>query len=466
MKMLNIDDTIAAVSTAAVPVGAVGRSIIRVCGPDTFAVLSKLLTTPQPIQKNRIIPCIVHVDNDLDIDGTLYAFFQPHSYTGQDLAELHLDACGAVVEAVLNKLYQHVRPASPGEFTQRAFLNGKMDLTQAEAVAEIVTAANTTQLAAAEQLLKGRFSDSIAKLRGQIIELLGLLEAGLDFSEEDIEFITREKALDRVRSFEAVLSDLLNDSIRCERIIDLDSVGLAGVPNAGKSRLLNALLGTQRSIVSDTEATTRDVLTGILTLDHLDCVLFDCAGLLNEQQQDTLVNQLSHQASLTALNSTAVVLFCIDAGKDDIANDVQMRKQIIAEPVLYVLTKIDTVTPAVLEQRLSTLQAVFDAEFIPTSAATGAGLEALKDQIRNKLLQLRRGDREHEDRLTINQRHEQRLAEAIKLLNESAESIAANTAEIAAMLLRQAYDLLGTLESEDISETILDSIFSRFCIGK
>ncbi|MHC5173709.1 MAG: GTPase, partial [Planctomycetota bacterium] len=305
-----------------------------------------------------------------------------------------------------------------------------------------------------------------AKLRAQIIELLGLLEAGLDFSEEDIEFITREQALDRVRSFEAALSGLLNDSIRCERIIDLDSVGLAGVPNAGKSRLLNALLGTQRSIVSDTEATTRDVLTGILTLDHLDCVLFDCAGLLNEQQQDTLVNQLSHQASLTALNSTAVVLFCIDAGKEDIANDVQMRKQIIAEPVLYVLTKIDTVTPAVLEQRLSTLQAVFDAEFIPTSAATGDGLEALKDQIRNRLLQLRRGDREHEDRLTINQRHEQRLAEAIKLLNESAESIAANTAEIAAMLLRQAYDLLGTLESEDISETILDSIFSRFCIGK
>ena len=204
---MNIDDTIAAVSTATVSVGATGRSIIRICGPDTFSVLPKILTMPQPPQKNRISRCVIHVDDDLDIDGFLYAFFQPHSYTGQDLAELHLDVCGAVVETVLEKLYQYVRPAAPGEFTQRAFLNGKMDLTQAEAVAEIVSAANTTQLAAAEQLLKGRFSDTISKLREQIIGLLGLLEAGLDFSEEDIEFVTQDEALDKVHSFETVLSE-------------------------------------------------------------------------------------------------------------------------------------------------------------------------------------------------------------------------------------------------------------------
>ena len=151
--MPKIDDTIAAVSTAAVPAGAVGRSIIRISGPDAFAVLSKILTPSRPIQKNHISPCVVHVDDDLDVDGALYTFFQPHSYTGEDLAELHLDACGAVIEAVLKKLYQFVRPARPGEFTQRAYLNGKLDLTQAEAVAEIVSAANTTQLDAAEQLL-------------------------------------------------------------------------------------------------------------------------------------------------------------------------------------------------------------------------------------------------------------------------------------------------------------------------
>ena len=461
-----MDDTIAAVSSAAVPAGAVARSIIRISGPDAFSVLSKILTPSQPIQKNHINSCLVHVDDGLDIDGTLYAFFQPHSYTGEDLAELHLGACGAVVEAVLKKLYRFVRPARPGEFTQRAYLNGKMDLTQAEAVAEIVSAANTTQLDAAEQLLKGRFSDTIAKLREQIVELLGLLEAGLDFSEEDIEFISQDQALDRIESFRDTLSGLLQNSIRCERLIDLDSVGLAGVPNAGKSSLLNALLGTQRSIVSDVEATTRDVLTGVLNLDHLDCVLFDCAGLLNEQQQDTLINQLSHEASVAALNKAAMVLFCVDANKKDTAADMQMRQQITAESIIYVLTKIDAVADEHLQQKHTVLKEIFGAEFIQTSSETGAGLDTLKKQIREKLLQLRHGDREHEDRLTINQRHQQKLTEATALLHDAAEEVEMNSTEVAAMLLRQAYEHLGMLESENISETILDGIFSRFCIGK
>jgi len=464
--MLYIDDTIAAVSTAAVPAGAVGRSIIRVSGAQTFEVLSKLVSTPQPPRKNRISLCSVHVDSDLDIDGTLYSFFHPHSYTGEDLAELHLDTCPAVVEAVLERLYQHVRPARPGEFTQRAYLNGKMDLTQAEAVAEIVSAANTTQLAAAEQLLKGRFSDTIAKLREHILDLMALLEAGLDFSEEDIEFITQDQALSRVQAFKETLSGLMNNSIRCERIIDLDAVGLAGLPNAGKSSLLNALLGTQRSIVSDTQATTRDILTGILQLDHLDCVLFDCAGLLNAQQQSTLINQLSHEASLAALNKAAVVLFCVDASKGEIAANIAMRQPITAESVIYIATKIDSVTPDILKQRVSTLNDAFNAEFIATSSTTGTGLENLKSTIRKALLHQRQGDREHQDRLTLNQRHEQTLSDTIKLLAESADEIKANAAEIAAMLLRQAYERLGGLETEAVSETILDSIFSRFCIGK
>ncbi|MFZ9033670.1 MAG: tRNA modification GTPase [Anaerohalosphaeraceae bacterium] len=464
--MFRIDDTIAAVSTATVPVGAAGRNIIRVCGPDTFTVLSKIVTAAQPIPKNRISRCLVHVDDQLDIDGLLYAFFQPHSYTGQDLAELHLDACGAVIAAVLEKLYQYVRPAAAGEFTQRAFLNGKMDLTQAEAVAEIVSAANTTQLAAAERLLHGRFSDTIAMLRTRIIELLGRLEAGLDFSEEDIVFISTEDSLKEVDAIRQQLLGLLEGSVRCERIIDMDSVGLAGVPNAGKSRLLNTLLGHSRSIVSDTEATTRDVLTGLLKLENIDCVLFDCAGLLNESQQDAQINQLSHEASLAALNTAAVILFCVDAGKQDLEAEKQMRRQIAAETVLYVMTKIDTVTPEQLAQQQATLGSLFGGEFILTSAVTQEGLESLKKQIQAQLLRRHSAEREYESRHMINQRHERKLTEVIQLLGESAHEIKGNSTEVTAMLLRQVYGLLGGLETEDISETILDDIFSRFCIGK
>ncbi|MHC5083360.1 MAG: GTPase, partial [Planctomycetota bacterium] len=342
----------------------------------------------------------------------------------------------------------------------------KIDLTQAEAVAEIVSAANTGQLAAAERLLHGRFSDTIGIIRERIVDLMGHLEAGLDFSEEDIEFISKDDALVQIHRLKSELTDLLEGSIRCERMIDLDSVGLAGVPNAGKSSLLNALLGTQRSIVSDTEATTRDVLTGVLSLDQLDCVLFDCAGLLAEDKQTELVDQLSHQASLTALNTAAVVMFCVDLSRSDITADLQMHQQIDSSSVIFIATKSDCLDQSIVAKNLHKLSQAFGNEFLLTSTQTGQGLGALKSRIQEALIALRAGDAEHADRLTINQRHQQRLTEAVKTLGESADEITGDSAEIAVMLLRQTYELLGTLERENVSETVLDRIFSQFCIGK
>ena len=464
--MLNMDDTIAAVSSASVPVGTVGRRIIRICGPDTYQVISQSVSTSSSIQKNAITPCRIHVDEELSVDGLLYAFYHPHSYTGQDLAELHLDVCSAVVEAILKRIYLHARPAAPGEFTQRAFLNGKLDLTQAEAVAEIVSSANSVQLAAAQRLLHGRFSEVIGHLRAQLVELIGNLEAGLDFSEEDIEFVSTDVASATIKHIEQSLTDLLEGSIRCERMIDLDSVGLAGLSNAGKSSLLNALLGKSRSIISQTEATTRDVLTGVLKLRTLDCVLFDCAGLLTPEKQTTLIDQLSHQASLTALNKAAVVLFCVDLTQADISLDIQMRNQITAKMVIYVATKADLLSKAESIHRMADLEKWFGEPFVPTSSQTGEGLETIKGRVEAELTALRAGDRDRQDRLTINERHEQRLKEAVKVLAESADEIGAESIEVAAMLLRQAYELLGGLERENISETILDHIFSQFCIGK
>ncbi len=464
--MLNMDDTIAAVSSASVPIGTAGRSIIRLSGPETYRILSGCVTPVLPIEKNTAVPCTVHVDRDLSVDGVLYTFYQPHSYTGQDLAELHLDACSAVVEAVLQRIYAAARPAGPGEFTQRAFLNGKLDLTQAEAVSEIVSSGNRVQLAAAQRLLHGRFSQVIARLRRQLIELVGYLEAGLDFSEEDIEFISADAAVKTVERIGRELADLLEGSIRCERMIDLDAVGLAGLPNAGKSSLLNALLGQSRSIVSDTEATTRDVLTGLLELEHTDCVLFDCAGLLAPEKQAALIDRLSHQVSLAALSEAAIVLFCVDLTRTDHTADGRMRNEIPGGTMIYAATKADLLDEKEAQLRLTALEKQFKVPFILCSARSGQGLGAIKRRIETVLTALRSGDADHQDRLTINQRHEQRLLEAVKVLGESADEIRTQSTEVAAMLLRQAYELLGGLERENISETVLEHIFSRFCIGK
>jgi tRNA modification GTPase len=464
--MININDTIGAVSTSAIPVGSAGRTIIRLSGPGAFSTVQDLLTEPLGLAGSRVVDCKLCVSKGLAVNGRLYSFIAPASYTGQDLCEIHIEAGAAIVKALLNRIYKQVRPAGPGEFTQRAYLNGKLDLTQAEAVAQIVSGANAAQLQAAQVLLQGRFTETIHHVREGLLDLLGRLEAGLDFSEEAIEFVTRQDAGAIVKALRQRLSDLLASSVECERMIDLDAVGLAGLPNAGKSSLLNALLGRVRSIVSQTEATTRDVLTGVLALESTDCVVFDCAGLLNEARQQTLVDRMAHQASVEALRQAALVVFCVDSTKTDTAEDAEMLRRIGAESVIHVATKADRVSAAESAATLARLNDTFAAQFLAVSAQSGQGLETLKKTIQLRLLTLRAGDAEHQDRLTINERHRLRLQEAVDTLAECAAEIDAESTEIAAMLLRQAVETLGGLERENIDETILDRIFSRFCIGK
>lgn len=464
--MVNTNDTIAAVSSSAISVGSAGRTIVRLSGPEAFSAVQELLNEPVGLVKSRIVDCKLCLDSDLAVDAKLYCFFAGASYTGQDLCEIHVQAAPAIVKAVLGRLFSRVRPAEPGEFTQRAYLNGRLDLTQAEAVAQIVSSANSAQLQAAQVLLQGRFTQTIRQVREELLDLLGRLEAGLDFSEEAIEFVTREDAGAVVKALRQQLEHLLAGSVECERMIDLDAVGLAGLPNAGKSSLLNALLGRVRSIVSETEATTRDVLTGVLELENTDCVLFDCAGLLAEDKRRTVVDRMAHHASVEALKQAALVVFCVECTKEDITEDADMLRQIGAKHVLFVATKADRVDEADRAARLAGLSDVFGAEFTVVSSHTGEGLAALKTAIQSQLLHIRSGDAEHQDRLTINERHRLRLQEAVKAMAECAEEIEAESTEIAAMLLRQAVETLGGLERENIDEAILDRIFSRFCIGK
>ncbi len=458
-------NVIVAVSSALPSVGQTARSIVRLSGAGLWDVLAGIVTTDRPPQADAVLPCRVQLSRRLEIEGMLYCFFSPRSYTGEDMAELHLWAAPGAVEHLLQRLCERARLAQPGEFTLRAYLNGKMDLTQAEAVAQIVSSANSVQLAAAEKLLHGRFSETIRRVRGDILDLLGLIEAGLDFTEEDIEFIAADQAATRITAQRNRLGELLDGGIRLERMIDLDAVGLAGLPNTGKSSLLNALLGRTRSIVSPIEATTRDILTGVLDLDGIGCVLFDCAGLLPDAPTRSRLDYLAHQTAVDALRQAAVVLFCIDAGKSSFEADRRILSEIQAARLIPVATKADLADEIALRRLTEWGRDFFDAPFSLTSARTGQGLSDLKIRIKNTLITGRSGD-EQADRLTLNRRHRQRLEEAVKSLDQAADEIHAGREETAAMLLRQGYETLGGLEHENVSEQILDSIFSRFCIGK
>jgi tRNA modification GTPase len=484
--MYELNDTIVAVSSPSFGT----RSIVRITGPNTIGVVQAVFNLDVAPYKSGIRTGSIAIDPRLSIDARLYLFLAPHSYTGEDTIEIHIDASLAIVESLMETLLASskmpLRNAGPGEFTTRAYLNGKIDLTQAEAVNEIITCSNRLQLAASERLLAGRLTQATEEILAALIDCLGLLEAGLDFSTEDIEFITRDQAVEKLEHIEQMLEQLLADSIHYESVIDLPTVGIAGVPGAGKSSLLNRLLAKPRSIVSGRRKTTRDVLTDVLILTNCRCVIFDCAGLM--EKPDNILDELAHRAAVEALEKASMVMFCVDISKIDWAEDIAIHKFIKDKTrVISAATKSDLLSEDALNNRLAELNKLFATDFLSTSAKTGAGIEHLRETIDKKIIELtlgsgKRGTRDegrpsfaHRSGLreggetsliALTARHKQAVTEAIKNISESIEEIKIGNDEVAAMLLRSAYQAASTVEQQHIDEQILEEIFSRFCIGK
>jgi len=466
----DIRDTIVVVSS---PTSG-GRVIVRISGPDTIKKINPIFRPMIDAERGtRLVAGSIVVDEELKIDAQLYLFLAPHSYTGETVAEIHLytnsSVTGALLEGLLSK---GLRMAGPGEFTARAYLNGKIDLAQAEAVNEIIVSSNRFQLAAAEKLLSGKLAETTEKIRSELMDCLSLIEAGLDFSGEDIEFITQAEAVQRLSVVKSELERLLSDSIGCESTLDLPAVGIAGVPNAGKSSLLNKLAGYERSIVSAHRKTTRDVLTSLLTLRHCRCVMFDCAGLA--ATAENILDELTQQAAVESLQNSSIVVFCVDISKADWAEDISIRGLIEPEALIPAATKCDLLCEDVLTKRLAELNELFGADFIVTSAKDGAGIEQLKDMLDERIIELAfgsgkrgtRDERRETSLIALTARHRQAVTEAIENIGESISELKAGETEVAAMLLRAAYQSISGIEQQHVDEEILEMIFSRFCIGK
>ncbi|HUS73776.1 MAG TPA: GTPase [Sedimentisphaerales bacterium] len=499
--MYDLNDTIVAVSS---PTSG-DRVIVRLTGPKTTDVLQQIFSTPIPKDRNGLFTGRIAVDSELKVDAKLYLFLAPHSYTGDDVAEIHIHTNAAVTEALMSKLLSKgPRMAGPGEFTARAYLNGKMDLTQAEAVNEVVVSSNKYQLAASEKLLAGRLAQTTTKLRSELMDCLSLIEAGLDFSGEDIEFISRPDAVERLTQTKNELERLLSGSVSYEEVVDLPAVGIAGAPNAGKSSLLNKLLGKERSIVSELRKTTRDVLTGELTLAHSRCVLFDCAGLTRCSILDSrfsILDELAQQAAIEALRNSSVVVFCVDVAKPDWSEDSLIRELIEPQILIPVATKSDLLSEEVLAKRLGELNDLFGpapksstakrfsgldtksdhskpdfgAGFLPISVETLSGVELLREALDRKIVELTVGTgrgsqiREQISTVALTTRHKHAVTEAIENVSEAINELQSENDEVSAMMLRAAYQGLCDIEQPAAwraDEQILERIFSRFCIGK
>ena len=441
---MNSGDTITAISTATAP--AV-RMIIRLSGPQSLTIARKL-TRSQSLEPSSAQQTLISFDN-LRCAGWVYAFHSPHSYTGEDSVEFHLPGSPVLAKLLLDELYrQDARPAEPGEFTARAFFNGKIGLTEAEGVAATIAAGNQAELLAARQLLAGELVRRLTPITELIAQTLALIEVGIDFSEEDVTFLAIEEVRERIKNISNALNDLLTQSGRFEQLTHEPHIVLAGRPNAGKSSLINALCGRHRAIVSDISGTTRDVLTAELFLKNGRVLISDVAGLDATSaggDTQTIINQQMQTKARQAIESADHVVLVKDSTDD---RDALVLPR---EINLVVLTKSDLkqqaphIHPA---QRVSSL--------------TGHGM--------NDLLQaldaLAFGDASRSSTLALNRRHLSAIGDALAALSRAAQRTTDGAAELVAMDLRDALDSLGSIVGQVTPDDVLGRVFSAFCIGK
>jgi tRNA modification GTPase len=453
---VNLDDTIAAISSA--PGGAM-RGIVRLSGPDVLSYLADcfrshwntalaelraataldgLLLVPPPIGE---LPC------------DLYLWPDARSYTRQPVAEIHTIGSPPLLDAALQTVCTAgARLAEPGEFTMRAFLAGRMDLTQAEAVLGVIDARGRKELDVARSQLAGGLAGPMDQLRNRLLDLLAHLEAGLDFVEEDIEFISTGQLNAHLKDAADGVARLA-DQMTCRgESSGAFRVVLAGWPNVGKSSLLNALGDEPAAIVSETAGTTRDYLTRRIEIDGFDCLLIDTAGV--EANRDSDIAALAQAASAQQSQQAHVVLFCIDATRRLNAGERDVLAKRPPANRILVLTKIDAVRSTDLH-----LAAV------ETSSRTGRGLSNLRRAISLQIME----NLSHESSVVLGTavRCRESLRSAVESLDRARRAAAdAVGEEIVAAEIRIALDELGKVVGAVYTEDILDRIFSRFCIGK
>ncbi len=452
----------ATIVAPATPPGTGAVSILRLSGPRAFEIARRLTgLDPVAASPRTLLRCDVRGERGEPFDTGLAAFFPaPRSFTGEDLVEVHLHGNPLLVErAAAAACALGAVPAAPGEFSRRAFHNGKMDLTQAEALADLVAAKTEAAAGAALRQLRGAIGEAVVPLREKVRGLLVLLEAAIDFAgEEDVPEVGSRQVAERVSEIRSVLAGLIASYGRGHLVRDGATVAIAGVANVGKSRLLNRLLGEERAIVTEVPGTTRDYLSGDIVLDGLAVRLVDTAGL---RETADPVEREGVRRSREIVAAAEITLFLLDGSRPAHAADRDAYAEVAARPHLLLVNKSDL--PA----------AETGASFggsglrgtLPVSAKTGEGVEALRRAVARELLAAA-GDIIAETPLTrLRQVEAARRADAA--LCRAADAIAAGLpVECVAADAREAAQALSELTGEIAPEEVLDAIFGAFCIGK
>jgi tRNA modification GTPase len=443
------EDTIAAIST---PPGEGAIAVIRISGPRAIAIAEQLFARATPgrplVERVLHFGCFQRAEEKLD-EGMAVVFRAPHSYTGEDMAEFHCHG-GVLVAARLLEavLRADARAAEPGEFTRRAFLNGKMDLTQAEAVMDVIRASTSLALRAAEEQLSGRLGQEVEDIRSHLLRTVAHVEAYIDFPDEGIEPQTGDRLLTEIDIIQGRIGRLLATANEGRILREGVRLVLCGEPNAGKSSLLNRLLGFDRAIVSASPGTTRDTIEELASLRGIPFRITDTAGL---RETADAVEREGVERARRAMESADVIV--------RVADITQNRRPEASEGEILALNKVD-----LLNSRTAANEPPQRGP-VAISCRTGEGIDRLVDLIVTKA----RGDRSVDAPMlaAINARHQACLQRAQSRLCEAAEKLRASVEpELIAVPLREALDAVGEVIGAADAEEILGEIFSTFCIGK
>ncbi len=445
-----VNDTIAAIAT---PPGRGGVGIVRLSGP-LSAAIAEAVCGAQPAPRRAAFRRFHAGDGGVLDEGIALYFPAPHSFTGEDVLELHGHGGPVIMDLLLARTLElGARPARPGEFSERAFLNDKLDLAQAEAIADLIASTTAEAARAAVRSLEGEFSRCIRELVEDLIELRVYIEAAIDFPEEEIDFLADYRIAEQLGTLRERLHALQAVAGQGRLLRDGMTVVIAGRPNAGKSSLLNYLAGREAAIVTDIPGTTRDVLREQIAIDGMPLHVIDTAGL---RDSDDPVEQEGVRRAWAEMATADRILLLVDDRQGFTAEDRALRARLpTAAGVTVIYNKID------LTGREPALRPAEWGHELWLSAKSGAGLDQLREHLKRCM-----GYHGGEGTLMARRRHLEALERAAAALAAAGEQLTARAGELAAEELRQAQNALSEITGEFTSEDLLGRIFSSFCIGK
>lgn len=458
-----LDDTITAISTA---MGEAGIGIVRISGKQAIEIWNKIFIlkenkTINKIEARKIYYGFIRDRNGMIIDEVITFIMQaPNSYTTEDVVEIQCHGGLISVRKIMDTVLSlGARMAEPGEFTKRAFLNGRIDLSQAEAVIDVIKAKTDTSLNVAVQQLEGELSIEIRKNTGLLLDALAHIEASIDFPEHDIEDITQSNIYEIICKVKEQIKKLLDSFYEGKIVRDGLATAIVGKPNVGKSSLLNVLLKQNRAIVTDVPGTTRDIIEEYINIGSILLKLIDTAGI---RETVDIVEKLGVERTIEAIYEADLVLFVCDISEQLTQQDEEILERIKNKKTLIIANKIDKG----VNQDLEKLKERFGEEsIIPMSVLNKTGLDQLETMIK-KLIFNGKVETNHK-KLITNIRHKNQLAKAYDAINRVLDAIEDGIPiDLLTVDIRETWSNLGEIIGETVNEDIINEIFTKFCIGK